>query len=123
MLLTNTFYAVIYAALIQKIDSLVTFQNGSLKYINSGIGGQRIADLKARVANEIANNRITSSDFIFVLWDSDASDVDERKLSSSEVRYLREQFVENLHYVLDILAKTTPYVAVGGPIILVTNLR
>ena len=104
----------------EKIDSLVN-HNESLNYINSGINGNRIADLKERVTIEIANNRITSNDFVLVLWDSDASDVEESELSASELRYVREQFVENLNDVLQFLVKTTPFLAVGGPIILVTS--
>lgn len=98
---------------------MVISQNDSFNFINSGVNGNRIADLKDRVTIEIANNRITPSDFIFVLWDSDASDVDERELSANELKNLRERFVENLIDVLKILVKTTPYLAVGGPIILV----
>lgn len=106
--------------LSEKIHSLVISHNESFNLINSGVNGNRIADLKDRVSIEISNNRITSNDFIFVLWDSDASDVDESELSAKELKILRQRFVDNLIDVLKILIMTTPYVAVGGPIILVS---
>ena len=109
-----------YIGLSEKINSLVISHNESFNLINSGVNGNRIADLKDRVSIEISNNRMTSNDFIFVLWDSDASDVDESELSAKELKDLRGRFVDNLIDVLKILIKTTPYVAVGGPIILVS---
>mmetsp|Transcript_12874 Transcript_12874/g.17554 ORF Transcript_12874/g.17554 Transcript_12874/m.17554 type:complete len:165 (+) Transcript_12874:168-662(+) len=63
-------------------------------------------------------NRILPTDFILVVWDSDASDVDESELSEDEVLNLRHNFAINLKDVIYMLQKYTSYIAIGGPVIL-----
>lgn len=106
------------SGLAERVDSTCCKQR-SINYINSGTNGNRIADLRERVNFELKLNRITSSDFIFLVWDSDASDVNEDELSANEVVELRSRFNSNLSEVLTILLGATPFLAVGGPIILV----
>lgn len=56
-----------------------------------------------------------------MVWDSDASDVDEELLTEKELTSLRKNFETNLHQVLTSLQESAKYVAVGGPMLLVGN--
>lgn len=57
-------------------------------------------------------------DVVFLLWDSDCSDVDESKMSRMEVEVLRSEYREQLNNVIDHIKKSGIELAFGGPVIL-----
>lgn len=68
-------------------------------------------------------NRILPSDFILMVWDSDASDIDESELSVDEISTVRLNFEVHLKDVIFLLKNYTPYIAIGGPIVLVCSMN
>jgi hypothetical protein len=102
-------------------DSLVTedlfptlingyLPNYKLKVSASGMPGNRIHDIKARL-NDVLKQK---PDGVILLWDSDCSDVDEWALKQSKINILRESYRTNVTSVASAILKSGAYVAIAG---------
>lgn len=90
----------------------------TLNFIDAGVNANMILDISQRLApilNNIRNTRLPS--FVFLLWDSDAADIDESLLSQGEVKSLRARYARTLHFVLKQLTRTEAQVVVSGPVL------
>ena len=77
--------------------------------ISSGIGGNRILDLKRRVGNDVIDKQ---PEAVIMYWDSDVSDPSIDYLSSQDGI---EQYTNNLIDVITAFKNSVKYVAISGP--------
>jgi len=80
---------------------------------NEGGDGSTIAAIYDRLDRALAHN----PDALILLWDSDASDIDESAMSSEEVVELRANYETTLRAVVNetLSYPTVKYMAIGGP--------
>lgn len=97
--------------MVRKIKSFLPNHNVNL--MNFAKGGQGISSMRSWLNSVLE----TPADAVILLWDSDVSANDE---SEDNISILREAYVTNLEYVMNMLHanKTDSKVAVAGPIIL-----
>jgi hypothetical protein len=87
-----------------------------LDITNIASSGCKISDMRNKLADVIDTE--PKLDAVILYWDSDVSDVDESKMTLSEVDDLRLKYRTDLSYILSELARNITYVAVAGPGIL-----
>lgn len=108
--------------IVRSIESqLSTLHPDTTIYVyGSGIGGNRILDLKNRMNTDVLDRSSwkslvtgrTAPDALVLYWDSDCSDVDETPDTQDSIRAAYES---NLRYVLTQLTNRIPHVIVAGP--------
>lgn len=81
-------------------------------YVVSAWWGDRVADLNARAGGILA---ITRPRAVVLLWDSDASDVDEVSMSPVQIVALRAAYMRNLRELIDKIRAAGAHVVVTGP--------
>lgn len=103
-----------------KSNILVKYPDKAINIFTSGIGGNRIADLKNRMYRDalhksnfqlIPTQQFVHPDAVVMYWDSDATDVDE----TGHVTEIRAEYTANLYEVLSTLKEQVKYFAFGGP--------
>jgi len=87
----------------------------ALDLVNAGVNGDCIADIRARLAEDVLALRPAA---VVLYWDSDAADVEDAKESPAQSRALRAAYERNLDAVLATLREATPHVIVSGPTLL-----
>jgi hypothetical protein len=87
-----------------------------LDVTNIASSGCKISDMRNKLADVIDTE--PKLDAVILYWDSDVSDVDESKMTLSEIDDLRFKYRTDLSYILSELARNITYVAVAGPGIL-----
>ena len=87
----------------------------ALDLVNAGNNGDCIADIRARLAEDVLALRPAA---VVLYWDSDAADVEDAKESPERSRSLRADYAHNLASVLTDLRAVTPHVVVAGPTLL-----
>jgi lysophospholipase L1-like esterase len=80
--------------------------------IDAGVNGDRIADIEERLDRDVLALRPNA---VVLFWDSDVSDVDERRLKPPGVQQLRAAYEQSLRDVVNRLAASGPFVVVSGP--------
>lgn len=103
------------------IESLIIPSDFNFSIINQGENANKIEDILNRMPTVMSF--IQEDDFVLLFWDSDCSDVDETLLSKDEVVILRNNFMNNIQAVIDIIVKVTPFLAIAGPEILGEGLN
>ena len=92
----------------------------NINMYTSGVGGNRIADLKKRMYRDALHKNYfqfvptqpgNRPDAIIMYWDSDATDVDE----TGHVTEIRAEYTANLYDVLSTLKTQVKFFAFGGP--------
>jgi lysophospholipase L1-like esterase len=91
------------------------FPHRHLELLDKGKNGNRIADLRNRVEEDVIELRPA---LVVLLWDSDCSDVDENTRSAGEVTRLRAAYERDLTDVLRRLRQAGADVLVTGPALL-----
>jgi len=97
-------------ALREKIQS--QFPYYLLDIINAGAGGNKIANLLARVHKDVVSK---NPDIVLMYWDSDVSD---QPVEDLEQYSLQQQYKADVNEVITIIRNTTRRFAVAGPGIL-----
>ena len=87
----------------------------ALDLVNAGVNGNCIADIRARLAEDVLALRPAA---VVLYWDSDAADVEDARESPARARALRAAYERDLAAVLVALNGTTPHVVVSGPTLL-----
>jgi lysophospholipase L1-like esterase len=87
----------------------------ALHLVNAGVNGDCIADIRARLPEDVLALRPAA---VVLYWDSDATDVEDAKESPAGARALRAAYEQNLSAVLATLSDTAPHVLVAGPTLL-----
>jgi len=87
----------------------------ALDLVNAGVNGDCIADIRARLAEDVLALRPAA---VVLYWDSDAADVEDARESSARARALRAAYERDLAAVLAALSSTTSHVIVSGPTLL-----
>jgi lysophospholipase L1-like esterase len=87
----------------------------ALDLVNAGNNGDCIADIRARLANDVLALRPAA---VVLYWDSDAADVEDAGESPERSRELRAAYERDLDAVLADLRAVTPHVVVAGPTLL-----
>jgi len=100
---------------------LTKYPDRNIHIYTSGIGGNRIADLKRRMYQDalhqnyflhfIPTRPTNRPDAVIMYWDSDATDVDE----TGHVNEIRAAYTANLYDVLSTFKQQVKYFAFGGP--------
>jgi lysophospholipase L1-like esterase len=85
-----------------------------LEILGLGENGQTIDDLRIRMESAVIANK---PDAVIMLWDSDVN-VNEGKMTTEEVKKLREGYLANMDIVLGRISSTTKYFAIAGPTVL-----
>jgi lysophospholipase L1-like esterase len=80
--------------------------------IEAGHNGDKIADLKKRVNEDVLARRPSA---VVLYWDSDVSDVDEGRLSPAQFAAVRAAYESNLSDVLRALVRARAHVIMTGP--------
>ncbi len=78
----------------------------------AGVNGDRIADIRARLQREVLELRPHA---VVLYWDSDVSDVDERRMTRDEVRKIRAAYEADLRVVIGRLVASGAHVVMSGP--------
>jgi lysophospholipase L1-like esterase len=91
------------------------FPTRTFEVVNAGVSGDRIVDIRNRLQRDVV---ALHPDVVVLYWDSDVSDVDERKLSSEEVSRLRRAYERDLGQVLGGLLAAGAQVLVAGPTVI-----
>jgi len=101
--------------LLELIQTQLVF--GQATVYNSGINGNRIANMLARVDDMLTS---TSPSAVILFWDSDCSDVDESTMSSEQVAELRANYTQNLIATCERIFAypTVTHLAIAGPEVL-----
>jgi lysophospholipase L1-like esterase len=92
-----------------------THPGTALDLVNAGDNGDRIADVRARLAQDVLALRPAA---VVLYWDSDAADAEDARESPTRSRALRLAYERNLDAVLATLSAMTRYVVVSGPTLL-----
>ena len=87
-----------------------------LDITNIASSGCKISDMRNKLG-DVFDTKV-KLDAVILYWDSDVSDVDESKMSVTEVEDLRLKYRTDLSYILTELVRNITYVAVAGPGIL-----
>ena len=87
----------------------------ALDLVNAGVNGDCIADIRARLEDDVLALRPAA---VVLYWDSDAADVEDARESPEDARALRAAYERDLAAVLAALSSTTPHVIVSGPTLL-----
>jgi lysophospholipase L1-like esterase len=87
----------------------------ALDLVNAGVNGDCIADIRARLTEDVLALRPAA---VVLYWDSDAADVEDAGASPAGARALRAVYEQNLSAVLAALGGTAPHVIVAGPTLL-----
>ena len=98
--------------LIGKLRSKVRYQLG---YIDQGINGDTIHGISARLEGVLEFIDSTLPTAVFLLWDSDVSDIDEDAFPYLGPMYLRYRYSVTLSYVIQRLLSKNVYLVVSGP--------
>ncbi len=80
--------------------------------IEAGHNGDKIADLKKRLNEDVLTLRPSA---VVLYWDSDVSDVDEGRLSPTQLAAVRSAYERNLSDVLRALVVARAHVIMTGP--------
>ncbi len=87
----------------------------ALDLVEAGSNGDCIADIRARLAEDVLALRPAA---VVLYWDSDAADVEDAEESPERSRALRAAYERDLTAVLTDLRAVTPHVVVAGPTLL-----
>lgn len=87
----------------------------ALDLVNAGVNGDCIADIRARLAEDVLALRPAA---VVLYWDSDAADVEDAEESPAGSRALRAAYERDLDAVLATLREATAHVVVSGPTLL-----
>jgi lysophospholipase L1-like esterase len=87
----------------------------ALDLVNAGVNGDCIADIRARLAEDVLALRPA---VVVLYWDSDAADVEDANESPARSRALRDTYERDLDAVLATLQEVTSHVIVSGPTLL-----
>ncbi len=87
----------------------------ALDLVNAGNNGDCIADIRARLAQDVLALRPAA---VVLYWDSDAADVEDAEESPDRSLLLRVAYEGDLAAVLADLRAVTPHVLVAGPTLL-----
>lgn len=80
--------------------------------VDAGVNGDMIADIQARLDDDVI---VLKPAAVVLYWDSDVSDVDESRMSTSEVAARRRAYRAVLQDVLTRLVRSGAHVIVSGP--------
>jgi lysophospholipase L1-like esterase len=83
-----------------------------LDCVNAGVNGDRIADIRARLAQDVVALHPAA---VVLYWDSDAADGEDEAEKPQRRTALRQAYEQNLAAVLTTLHETTHHVIVTGP--------
>jgi len=87
----------------------------ALDLVNAGANGDRIADIRARLAADVLALRPAA---VVLYWDSDAADAEDADEQPERKLALRLAYERDLDAVLTILHHATSHVLVSGPTLL-----
>ena len=92
-----------------------THPAAALDLVNAGVNGDCIADIRARLAEDVLPLRPAA---VVLYWDSDAADAEDATESPARSRALRADYERDLAAVLATLSAVTRHVIVSGPTLL-----
>ncbi len=87
----------------------------ALDLVNAGSNGDCIADIRARLPQDVLALRPAA---VVLYWDSDAADAEDANESPEHSRARRTAYERDLDAVLTALREATPHVVVAGPTLL-----
>jgi lysophospholipase L1-like esterase len=87
----------------------------SFELVNAGVNGDCIADIRARLDDEVL---ALDPAAVVLYWDSDAADVEDADEAKARAAALRAAYERNLDAVLRALRARTSHVVVAGPTLL-----
>jgi lysophospholipase L1-like esterase len=96
-------------------DLAQTHPGVALDLVNAGVNGDCIADIRARLAQDVLALRPAA---VVLYWDSDAADAEEAGEAAGRSRAIRAAYERDLSAVLARLREATPDVVVCGPTLL-----
>jgi lysophospholipase L1-like esterase len=87
----------------------------SFELVNAGVNGDRIADIRARLAADVLGVEPVA---VVLYWDSDAADAEDGDEAPATSARLRAEYERDLDGVLGLLRASTRHVVVAGPTLL-----
>jgi len=84
----------------------------TFEIVEAGVNGDRIADIRARLERDVLDQRPNA---VVLYWDSDVSDVDERKMTRDDVQTIRAAYEADLRAVIGRLVESGAHVVMSGP--------
>jgi lysophospholipase L1-like esterase len=93
-------------------DLVRSHPSRTFEVVEAGVNGDRIADIRARLERDVLDQRPHA---VVLYWDSDVSDVDERKMTRDEVGKVRAAYEADLRVVIHRLVASGAHVVMSGP--------
>jgi lysophospholipase L1-like esterase len=87
----------------------------SFELVNAGVNGDRIADIRARLAADVLDVHPVA---VVLYWDSDAADAEDGDEAPGTSARLRAEYERHLEAVLSLLTARVRHVVVAGPTLL-----